>query len=621
MRIIIQLNLTFYLEDIMKLSDHYLRLIEEISKKQVQISHKVTIQQISELLCFTQRHTKHILKQLAEKNWIKWDVSSGRGNKSSLTFLITQEELKVEIAKFFVEKGHYQKALDEIEMVNTNHKMEFHNWLNKQLGFSTEKRNDTELDILRYPFYKCIKNLDPAHVISRHDGHIVSHIFDTLVKFDSKENVLIPHLASHWETNDRGKTWTFYLRKGIRFHHGRELTAEDVQHTINRLQTLDEPYQDANVFKTITTVKVLRKTVVQFVLNEENYLFPYYLSHYQTNIIPLEIIHDDTKNFSTYPIGSGPFKIVKHDDTMLVLEAFDLYFKHRPHLDRVEILTLPNLYPNQNELINHWFNLGSPDQKENWQKINKTEEGASYLTLNLNKEGLLQKKTFREALSKALDIKNIANDLGHASYFPAYSFLTSESEKLDEDIYDLEKAVELLRETGYNGEVLQIFSTQLRPGANLEEEAQWIQKQWKRIGVNSEVKIIPIEELAKDQILKKADVIIAGIALSENTLLSLMKTYQTSTAFISNMVGPILLRDIQETLRQVQSQKLSQNLLDAFMNLECKLKDEYALFFLHHRSHSVFVNVGSSLEGVELSSYGRIDYRKLWFKIEEEIVD
>ncbi len=602
----------------MKLSEHYIYLFANLTNCQEHRPLKTSIQELSEILCCTKRHTKHILKQFTELQWVHWDVNPGRGNTSTLTFLFTKDEIKIEVAKSLAEKGNYQKALEQIESVSTENKIDFHQWLNRHLGLSTETKNDTELDVLRYPFYQCIKNLDPAKLFSRHDGHIVDHVFDTLVSYDAKANTIIPHIAYHWETNDHGQTWTFYLRKGVYFHHGRELTAEDVAYSINRLQTLNEPHHDTSVYQIIKEVRILRKTVVQFVLDKANFLFPYFLSHFQTSIIPIEVLNINPEHFSRHPIGTGPFKITKHDETMLVLEAFPSYFQHRPQLDRVEIITLPELYPNQNELINYWFNLGNSKQEENWKQIDRPEEGASYLTYNLNKKSVIQNKDFREALSRSLNVKNIASDLGYDSFLPAYSFLQTRSKQLlDNNNFDQKLACQLLKNCGYNGEVIQILATELRPGANHLDEANWIQEQWKKVGVNSEVHVVPIEDLATDFFLNQADILVAGIALSENLVLSLLKTYRNSTAFIANTVNTALAKNISNTLDELLNQPVHESQLEYFIRLEDLLKNEYAITFLHHRAHSVFVNVGSTLEGVTLSSNGRINYKYLWFKEDE----
>ncbi|MFU2104480.1 ABC transporter substrate-binding protein [Paenibacillus larvae] len=63
----------------------------------------------------------------------------------------------------------------------------------------------------------------------------MQHLFNTLVRYNEKSRKLEPELAHHWESDGQQKIWTFYLRKGIYFHHGREMTAGDIKYTFDRL--------------------------------------------------------------------------------------------------------------------------------------------------------------------------------------------------------------------------------------------------------------------------------------------------------------------------------------------------------------------------------------------------
>ena len=62
----------------------------------------------------------------------------------------------------------------------------------------------------------------------------MQNIFDNLVRIDEKLQPQ-PQLATRWTADDQGKTWTFYLRPGVKFHHGKSLTAQDVVFTVERI--------------------------------------------------------------------------------------------------------------------------------------------------------------------------------------------------------------------------------------------------------------------------------------------------------------------------------------------------------------------------------------------------
>src|SRR5215468_7187067 len=69
--------------------------------------------------------------------------------------------------------------------------------------------------------------LDPALVTDIYGRTIVNQIFDCLIQFDANLKP-VPALAEFWEGSRDGRTWTFTLRRGVKFHNGREVTAHDV---------------------------------------------------------------------------------------------------------------------------------------------------------------------------------------------------------------------------------------------------------------------------------------------------------------------------------------------------------------------------------------------------------
>ena len=76
--------------------------------------------------------------------------------------------------------------------------------------------------------------LDPAFLTDIYGRAVVRQIFDGLVQFDAHLNPL-PALAEFWEASRDRRTWTFTLRRGVTFHHGREVTAHDVVYSFTRL--------------------------------------------------------------------------------------------------------------------------------------------------------------------------------------------------------------------------------------------------------------------------------------------------------------------------------------------------------------------------------------------------
>src|SRR5438093_9282454 len=92
--------------------------------------------------------------------------------------------------------------------------------------------------------------LDPALVTDIYGRAVVSQMFDGLVQFDANLKP-IPALAEFWEASRDGRTWTFTLRQGVKFHNGREVTAQDVVYSFTRLLDATRPLPIAEIFQHI----------------------------------------------------------------------------------------------------------------------------------------------------------------------------------------------------------------------------------------------------------------------------------------------------------------------------------------------------------------------------------
>ena len=79
------------------------------------------------------------------------------------------------------------------------------------------------------------QNLDPRYATSAYAERIIPLIFNSLVKLN-KNSKVIPDLAKSWEISSDGKTYIFYLRKGVFFHNGKEFTSYDVKYTFSYLK-------------------------------------------------------------------------------------------------------------------------------------------------------------------------------------------------------------------------------------------------------------------------------------------------------------------------------------------------------------------------------------------------
>lgn len=173
-------------------------------------------------------------------------------------------------------------------------------------------------------------------------------LWNTLYTWD--ENLeMKPDLAESWEVIDP-QTFVFHIRPGVKFHTGRELTAEDVKWTFEWMIKEGKVYArelggivgaaEATADKSldVTGIEVLDDYTLQVKLAQPN--VPWLTSIYPIPILDKETIAD----ISTKPIGTGPFKFKEWTpNDRIVLERFDDYWEEgKPYLDQVELRVIPN---------------------------------------------------------------------------------------------------------------------------------------------------------------------------------------------------------------------------------------------------------------------------------------
>ena len=118
----------------------------------------------------------------------------------------------------------------------------------------------------------------------------------------------IPELAESWDSTPDATKWTFKLRKGVEFHNGKTLDAEDVVFSINHHRGKDSKSAAKGIVDPIKDIKADGKYTVVFELSGGNADFPFIMSEYHLSMIPAGTKGADLEK----GIGTGPYMLVSH---------------------------------------------------------------------------------------------------------------------------------------------------------------------------------------------------------------------------------------------------------------------------------------------------------------------
>jgi SgrR family transcriptional regulator len=284
-----------------------------------------TLQELSEQLFCTRRHMRNLLAEMQSQGWINWLSRSGRGGRSTLSFICSAEALQREQALSLLSRGKFEQAVGLLD-AEPDALAEF---LTSRLGQRWERGRQ----VLTVPYYRPLPDLLPTALQRRSERHLVRQVFNGLTALNEEKGEIEADLVHHWTTVDQ-RVWQFHLRPSVRWHDGKRLSMADVEASLDRLRTLP-------LFDHLRTIELSSTRRLTITLSEPDQWFPWLLAEPYAAILPAD--YAQRSGFSAHPVGTGPFRVAANDDFRLTLQAFDDYFAYRALIDEVNILIVPRL--------------------------------------------------------------------------------------------------------------------------------------------------------------------------------------------------------------------------------------------------------------------------------------
>lgn len=266
-----------------------------------------TLNELADLLSCSRRHMRTLLNTMQDRGWLTWEAEVGRGKRSRLTFLYTGLALQQQRAEDLLE----QDRIDQLVQL-VGDKTAVRQMLVSHLGRSFRQGRH----IMRVLYYRPMHNLLPGTALRRSETHIARQIFSALIRVNEENGELEADIAHHWQQISP-LHWRFFLRPGIHFHHGRELEMADVIASLMRINSLP-------LYSHITQIVSPTAWTLDIHLAQPDRWLPWLLGQVPAMILPRE--WETLNNFSSHPIGTGPYAVIRNTNNQLKIHAFDDYF-------------------------------------------------------------------------------------------------------------------------------------------------------------------------------------------------------------------------------------------------------------------------------------------------------
>lgn len=328
------------------------------------------------------------------------------------------------------------------------------------------------------------------------------NIFETLVYRDFDGSVR-PHLAERWEISPDGLNYTFFLRKGVKFHNGEPFNAETVKFSVEYIMDPETFTQFKSYWTDVDKIEPLDEHTVLFRLKRPNpLLLP--LTPWHLPILPPKYVNENRKTWGRKPVGTGPYKFVEWiPNERIVMEANLDHWQGPPPFEKVVFRPIPDETARTAALLSGEVHVVGPLNLDQAPMIDQAPGVHVVWTDSLSRERLAMRndvKPFddirvRQAVHHAIDRQAIIKSILAGQANPIYGPLVNLEWGFSPDLkdpypYDPARAKELLAQAGHpNG-----FETEFEYSPGIlpknDETAEAIVNYLAAVGIKANLKAI-----------------------------------------------------------------------------------------------------------------------------------
>jgi len=364
--------------------------------------------------------------------------------------------------------------------------------------------------------------LDPAKNPAQAATRVFDLMYSRLTRLDAQMRPQ-PDLAEKWDISPDGKTYTFHLRQGVKFHNGRDLTSADVKYTYERILNPDTASIAKSFFDPIDHIDTPDPSTVTVVLKAPNTPFLVNTAATWAGIVAKEVVDANNGDLNKVDAGSGPFMLQEWtpDTRTVLVRNPNYYIPGQPAADKITF----QIMPDENARIaalrtgNIQFTVLSAagfDTLKSDSSV-KAVEGPTlsyaYLGMNVSRAPF-DKPEVRQAISYAVDRNEIINSVfrGHARLTgpvpSAMSDWAIDVSSVDTYAPNLDKAKQLMADAGVsNVKTTMIAMSTL---SYQVDAAQVIRSQLLKIGIDAEVQPQDVGVYVDNWKKKNMDLMVGG---------------------------------------------------------------------------------------------------------------
>lgn len=447
---------------------------------------------------------------------------------------------------------------------------------------------NTEKKIYVYGTAQEPGSLNPNAADEPYGFSIYQNIYNRLVKYTNSFDI-VPDLAESWEFSDDGMSLSFNLRKGVKWHDGKDFSSDDVKWTFDTI--IKENGYAAASFANVNNITCPDKNMVVFNLSSPDSSLVSALSKLGVFIMPKHIYENTdwlTNNANISPIGTGPFvfKEWKSGESITCVRNNN-FFGEKAKLDTIVFKFIPD----ENTAYIAWMN-GEIDWYDSYPSeevkklegnndyviIEKHTANVTYLTFN-TKNGPFTDPALRKAVSLAINREDILDKayqgVGVISeyYIPsAFSEYLNNNAKIP--VQNIEEANIILESAGYKKDKDGFYATVDFEFFSLdcfEDIAYIIKDQLSAVGINVNLKLLEYATWQEEVINNRNFTMTLMSGNQGPTIYGTLSRFDPDSA---TCIAGYSSERMKNAIRSAVSSTNDEALKESFKDIQCFLADD-----------------------------------------------